>query len=66
VSDELFAVLRSHYSDEEILELVITAGWYHTVAYVVNACGVEREPWAARSPRPARGRPARGASPQPR
>jgi hypothetical protein len=28
--------------------LVITAGWYHTIAYVINAAGVEHEEWAAR------------------
>jgi hypothetical protein len=27
---------------------VITAGWYHTIALVINACGIEQEEWAAR------------------
>jgi hypothetical protein len=30
--------------------LVITAGWYHTISYVINATGVQLEPWAARFP----------------
>ena len=50
VSDELFARLREHWSPDQILELVITAGWYHLIGYVINAARVEREPWAARFP----------------
>src|SRR5918999_4132503 len=34
VSDDLFAQLSRHFGNDEILELVITAGWYHTIAYV--------------------------------
>jgi hypothetical protein len=33
-----------------LLELVIIAGWYHLIAYVINAAGVQLEPWAARYP----------------
>lgn len=56
VSDPLFADLCEHFSAEEILELVITAGWYHTISFVINAAGVEHEPWAERfPPRPAEG-----------
>jgi alkylhydroperoxidase family enzyme len=54
VSDDLFAQLSRHFGNDEILELVITAGWYHTIAYVINAAGVEREDWAARFPASAR------------
>lgn len=50
VSDRLFGRLTEHFSPAEILELVITAGWYHTVAYVINAAGVEHEEWAMRFP----------------
>jgi 4-carboxymuconolactone decarboxylase len=39
-----------HYRDDQLLELVITAGWYHLIAYVINAAGVQLEPWAARYP----------------
>ena len=48
VSDELFAALDEEFSADQILELVITAGWYHTIAYVINACRIEQEDWAAR------------------
>jgi 4-carboxymuconolactone decarboxylase len=50
VSDELFAALADHFAPDQILELVITAGWYHTIAFVINAAGVEDEEWAARFP----------------
>ncbi len=50
VSDELFAALTDHFAPDQILELVITAGWYHTIAFVIGAAGVQREDWAARFP----------------
>lgn len=50
VSDVLFDRLRARFADDEILELVITAGWYRTIAYVINACAIEPEPWAAPMP----------------
>jgi hypothetical protein len=50
VSDALWAELAERYSKDRLLELVITAGWYRLLSYVINACGVEHEPWAARFP----------------
>ncbi|MFL5885818.1 MAG: carboxymuconolactone decarboxylase family protein [Thermoleophilaceae bacterium] len=50
VSDDLWAALAQRYSDDQLLELVITAGWYQLVSYVINAARIEREPWAARFP----------------
>jgi 4-carboxymuconolactone decarboxylase len=50
VSDGLWAELAERFSDDQLLELVITAGWYRLLSYVINAAGVEREPWAARFP----------------
>jgi 4-carboxymuconolactone decarboxylase len=52
VSDELFAQLERHFSSQQILELVVTAGWYHTISYVIAAAGVQLEPWAMRFPQP--------------
>jgi 4-carboxymuconolactone decarboxylase len=51
VSDALWAELAERFSDDQLLELVITAGWYRLLSYVINAAGVEQEPWAARFPR---------------
>ena len=50
VSDELWGQLTAHYSDQQLLELIVTAGWYRTIAYVTNAARVAPEPWAARFP----------------
>ena len=50
VSDALWARLARRFSDEQLLELLVTAGWYRLVSCVINAAGVQREPWAARFP----------------
>lgn len=50
VSDPLWASLRERYRDDQLLELVITAGWYRLIAYVINAAGVQSEAWAAGFP----------------
>lgn len=50
VSDGLWAQLAARYSDEQLLELIVTAGWYRLLAGVINAAGVELEPWAERFP----------------
>ena len=34
----------------QLLELLITVGWYHTISFVANAARVPLEPWAARFP----------------
>jgi alkylhydroperoxidase family enzyme len=48
--DSLWSELVERYRDDQLLELVITAGWYRLIAGVVNAVGVELEPWAGRFP----------------
>ncbi len=50
ISDELWNGLRAHWSDEQLIELLILAGWYRTISYVINAAQLEPEPWAARFP----------------
>jgi 4-carboxymuconolactone decarboxylase len=47
VSDALWAKLARRFSDEQLL---VIAGWYRLMSYVINAAGVQREPWAARFP----------------
>jgi alkylhydroperoxidase family enzyme len=54
VSDAVFAELERHFTAEQILELVVTSGWYHTISFVINAARVRLEPWAARFPAAAR------------
>jgi alkylhydroperoxidase family enzyme len=50
VPDDTFAELQRHFSPEQIVELVVTSGWYHTISYVINTARVQLEPWAARFP----------------
>jgi alkylhydroperoxidase family enzyme len=50
IGDELWGELRARFSDEQLIELIVTAGWYHVIAYVCNGLRVELEPWAARFP----------------
>lgn len=50
VSEDLWSRLAAHWTAPQLLELLVTAGWYRLIAYVINAAGVEREPWAARFP----------------
>ena len=52
VTDDLFAELAARFTDDQVIELVVIAGWYHTVAFVINAAGVQHEDWAARFPAP--------------
>lgn len=50
ISDELWRDLITTWSEPELLELVVTAGWYRTLSYFINAARIQREPWAARFP----------------
>jgi 4-carboxymuconolactone decarboxylase len=51
VSDATYGELERYFTAEQILELVVTAGWYHTISFVIAAARVAPEPWAARFPR---------------
>jgi 4-carboxymuconolactone decarboxylase len=46
VSDDLWTALTGHFEDAQILELIVTAGWYHAIAYVCNGARVQAEEWA--------------------
>jgi 4-carboxymuconolactone decarboxylase len=50
LSDELWTALGEHFRPDQLLELVIIAGWYRLLSYIINAARIEREPWAARFP----------------
>jgi 4-carboxymuconolactone decarboxylase len=47
VSDELWAELSERWDHAQLIELVMLAGWYRTISYVINAAQIEPEPWAA-------------------
>ena len=48
VDDELWEKLSARHSDEAILELLMVAGSYHTVSYLVNSLRLPLEAGAAR------------------
>jgi alkylhydroperoxidase family enzyme len=51
VSDPLWDELTRHWSQPQLIELVLLAGWYRAISYVINAARIEPEPWAALPPR---------------
>jgi alkylhydroperoxidase family enzyme len=50
VDEALFGELASELSSAQIIELLVLAGFYHTVSFVTNALRIELEPSAARFP----------------
>jgi alkylhydroperoxidase family enzyme len=40
VDDELWAELAARFSDEQVLDLLLLAGWYHAISYVARAARV--------------------------
>ena len=66
LSDDVWALLAEHWSEPQLIELIVLAGWYKTISYVVNALRIEPEPWApaptaATAAAPARSQPPRVA-----
>ncbi len=50
VSEETWKALADRYTQTQLLELIITAGWYRLISYVIRAVRIPPEPWAARFP----------------
>lgn len=50
ISDGLWEELRAGWPDDQLVELVCLAGFYHLVSFVCNGFAVEPEPWAAQPP----------------
>ncbi len=50
ISDKLWQSLTQHYTDAQLIELLLVAGFYHAISYVANAARVPIERWAARFP----------------
>ncbi len=46
VSGRLWDQLAGRYGDDQLVELIVLAGWYRLLCVVINAAGVEREAWA--------------------
>lgn len=50
VDDALWEKLQARFTPEAILELVLLAGFYRTVSYLVNSLSLPLEPYAQRFP----------------
>jgi alkylhydroperoxidase family enzyme len=50
VTDELWGQLAQHWNTQQLLELLMLAGWYRAISYVCNAARVPLESWGARLP----------------
>lgn len=50
IDDALWAALAATWQPDQLVELVVLAGYYTTISYVVNALGIPPEPFAARFP----------------
>ncbi len=50
ISDDLWTALAELFRPDQLLELVIIAGWYRLLSYVINSARIERERWGARFP----------------
>jgi len=50
LSEELWQELAARFDERQILELIVTAGWYHLIGFVCNGAGIELEQWAERFP----------------
>jgi 4-carboxymuconolactone decarboxylase len=46
ISDALWRDLAATFSDEQILELIALAGFYHMISFLCNGLRLPREPWA--------------------
>jgi 4-carboxymuconolactone decarboxylase len=50
ISDPLWRELAANYEPDQLLELLIIAGWYRLISYVINGARIASEPWAERLP----------------
>jgi alkylhydroperoxidase family enzyme len=48
IDDGLWSELREEFSDEQLLELIVLAGFYHTASFLTNALRLPLESHAAR------------------
>jgi alkylhydroperoxidase family enzyme len=63
VDESLWQNLTARFSKEALLEMLLLAGFYRTVAYLTNALRLPPEPFAKRFPPPPDGVTARPSQP---
>ena len=50
LSDDLWASLAARWNSEQLLDLIVLAGWYHAISFVANGVRVPLEEWGVRFP----------------
>ena len=50
VDDALWQELAAHFAPQQLVELIMLAGKYHAVSYLINAIGIQHEAFAPRFP----------------
>lgn len=50
IGDGLWSALKAEFADEQILELILLAGFYRTVSYLTNGLKLPLEAYGARFP----------------
>jgi 4-carboxymuconolactone decarboxylase len=50
IPDDLWEGLADHWNEQQIIEMIVIVGWYHTISYLANGISLPREGWAARFP----------------
>ena len=48
ISDALWADAIQHFTEPQLLELIMLAGYYHLIAFLTNGLRLPLEPWASR------------------
>ena len=46
VGDELWTELTTSFTERQLLDLLVLAGWYHAISFVARAARVPLEDWA--------------------
>lgn len=52
ITPELWSALAAVFDEQQILELLAIAGWYHLISFICNGAALEPEAWAERFPAP--------------
>ncbi len=48
VDDDRWTIASAHFSDSQLLDVCLLAGWYHAISFAANAARVPLEPRAPR------------------
>lgn len=48
IRDSLWSELNGHFTEHELLDLLMLCGWYHAISFTANGAGVELETGAPR------------------